>query len=147
MTDPSRSAEAHAAAAELRQQLGRVRRRLRVEEQFPDFSWPQIAVLTRLERHGPATVTALAKAEGVRSQSMGETVMPLKAAGHVVGAPDPADGRQTVLSITDSGRALLRTGRSAWEDWLTDAILQRLTPDEQHHLATTIGLIGRLVDP
>ena len=57
--------------------------------------------LGRLSREGPLTVTALARAEGVRPQSMGATVAVLEAQGLVAGAPDPADGRQTLLSLTE----------------------------------------------
>ncbi len=62
-------------------------------------------MLGRLERDGPATLTALARVENMRSQSMGAIVGPLEEAGFVAGAPDPNDGRQTVLSITALGRA------------------------------------------
>ena len=47
------------------------------------------AVMAAYEE-GPATVTSLARAEGVRPQSMGATVAALQEAGLVGGAPDPA---------------------------------------------------------
>src|SRR5690348_15515231 len=96
-------------AGELRVVLSQLNRRLRDEAQFGDFTWSQIKALTRLERDGPATVTALAQAEGVRPQSMGATVAVLKEAGLVSGAPDPTDGRQTVLSLTPACLDKLRT--------------------------------------
>jgi DNA-binding MarR family transcriptional regulator len=36
----------------------------------------------------------------MRPQSMGSAVALLEAAGFVSGAPDPSDGRQTILSLT-----------------------------------------------
>ncbi|HEY0780561.1 MAG TPA: MarR family transcriptional regulator [Gemmatirosa sp.] len=57
-------------------------------------------VILRLERDGPASVAELARAEGVRPQSMGATVAVLEAAGLVDGTPDPTGGRRTVLSLT-----------------------------------------------
>jgi DNA-binding MarR family transcriptional regulator len=134
-------------AGELRIVLGRLGRRLRDEGQFGDFTWSQLKVLTRLEREGPATVTALASAEGVRPQSMGATVAVLREAGLVSGAPDPSDGRQTVLSLTPACRERLRAVRAAKDDWLSRAIRTRLSPREQDELAAGLDLLKRLVDP
>jgi DNA-binding MarR family transcriptional regulator len=134
-------------AGELRIVLGRLSRRLRDESQFGDFTWSQLKVLTRLERDGPATVTALATAEGVRPQSMGATVAVLKEAGLVNGTPDPADGRQTVLSLTPACVAKLKAVRAAKEDWLSRALGTRLSRGERQELAASLELLKRLVDP
>lgn len=107
--DPE-AVRALALAGELRVVVGRLKRRLREQAHFGDLSWTQVRVLSRLEREGPATVTALARAEGMRPQSMGETVAALKAAGFVSGAPDPSDGRQTVLSLTPSCAEAIQRG-------------------------------------
>ena len=45
----------------------------------------------------------LACAEGMRPQSMNTVIADLDAAGLIRGAPDPADGRRTVISLTDAG--------------------------------------------
>lgn len=136
-----------AMAAELRVLLGQLKRRLRQEAHVGDFTVSQMSVLSRLEREGPATVTALARAEGVRPQSMGATVAVLETAGLVNGTPDPADGRQTILSLTAACRETIRAGRVAREDWLSRAIQTRLAAAEQQELATGIALLRRLVDP
>jgi DNA-binding MarR family transcriptional regulator len=64
----------------------------------------------------------------------------------VTGAPDPADGRQTILSLTDACREWIKASRAAREDWLFRAIRTKLTPMEQEELATTVALLNRLVD-
>jgi DNA-binding MarR family transcriptional regulator len=135
-----------ALAVELRALLGKLNRRLREQANRGDLTWPQASVLTRLERDGPATVTTLARAEGVRPQSMGATVAALEAAGHVIGAPDPADGRQTILSLTPACREWIQAGRAAREDWLFRAIRTKLASGEQDELAIAIELLERLVD-
>ncbi len=111
-----------------------------------DFTPSQIAVLIRLENEGSQTVTALARAAGVRSQSMGATVAVLEAAGLVAGEPDPADGRQTILSLTDACREWVQANRAAREDWLFHAIQTTLTPAEQAELAAGVELLKRLVN-
>lgn len=139
-------AEALALAGNLRLVLGRLKRRLREETQLGELSWTQMRVLASLDREGPTTVSSLARAEGMRPQSMGELVAALKSARFVVGEPDPADGRQTVLSLTDAGREHVKRARAAREDWLAHAINGRLTAEEQRQLAKSLELIQRLVD-
>ncbi|AMP14982.1 MarR family winged helix-turn-helix transcriptional regulator [Collimonas pratensis] len=143
--DPE-NASASAMAVELRVLLGRLSRRLREQSHAGDFTGAQKSVLLRLERDGPATVTTLAKAEGVRPQSMGATVAVLEAAGLVAGAADPADGRQTILSLTDACREMIRASRAAREDWLFHAIQTKFAPHELTQLASSIELLQRLSD-
>src|SRR6202030_2553037 len=87
---------ASALTAELHALIGKLKRRLREQASAGDLTQSQLAVLGHLDRLGPTTVTALAKLEGVRSQSMGATVAALEAAGMVKGSSDPNDGRQTI---------------------------------------------------
>jgi DNA-binding MarR family transcriptional regulator len=135
---------ASAMAGELRVVLGRLSRRLREQSHAGDFTGTQKSVLLRLERDGPATVTTLAKAEGVRPQSMGATIAVLEAAGLVAGAADPADGRQTILSLTEACREMVRASRAAREDWLFHAIQTKFAPHELAQLASSIALLQRL---
>src|ERR1700730_5716483 len=139
-SDPE-AARASALAAELRVLIGKLKRRLREEAHSGDLTLSQTSVLSRLEREGPATVTTLARAEGVRPQSMGATVSALEVAGFVSGAPDPADGRQTILSLTTACRQWIKASRAAREDWLFRAIRTTLTPGEQEQLAATVELL------
>ncbi len=131
-------------AADLRMLSGKLSRRLREEGNLGDFTWTQMKVLSRLERDGPATVTALAQAEGMRPQSMSTTIAALKAAGLISGTADPHDGRQTILSLTAACRDSIRAARAAREDWLMHAIRTRLKPQEHEQLATAIELLERL---
>jgi len=137
---------ASALAGELRVLLGKLSRRLREQSNPGDLSWSQKSVLLRLEREGPATVTTLARAEGVRPQSMGATVATLEEAGLVSGSPDPTDGRQTILSLTAKCRERISASRAAKEDWLFHAIQTKLSPEEQEELATILPLLNRLAD-
>ncbi|MBB5461971.1 DNA-binding MarR family transcriptional regulator [Paraburkholderia sp. Clong3] len=138
--------ELHTLAEDLRVLTGKLRRRLREESHVGDFTPSQVQVLNLLEREGPATVTSLARAHGMRPQSMGETLAVLKAAGLVSGTPDPNDGRQTVLSLTPSFRKKVKASRAAREDWLYRTIQTRFTAAEQQQLATGVDLLKRLVD-
>jgi DNA-binding MarR family transcriptional regulator len=88
----------------------------------------------------------LARAEGVRPQSMRMTVAALEAAGVVSGKPDPKDGRQTLLSLTPSFLKIVRAGRAAREDWLFRALRAQLSLREREQLAAAVKLLGKLAD-
>lgn len=91
-------------------------------------------------------MTSLARAEGMRPQSMGATVSALEAAGLVNGSPDPEDGRQTILSLSPACREWIKAGRAAKEDWLFRAIQSKLSPEEQGELAKGVELLKRLAE-
>lgn len=133
-------------AGELRVALGQLSRKMRSKSDLGDYTHSQGAVLVRLERDGPATISELARAEGVRPQSMAATVAALQEAGYVVGTSDPTDGRKTLQSLTDHTRDLVVTLRIAKEDWLMRAIRTTLTPDERAQLAASIPLLRRLAE-
>lgn len=135
-----------ALASEVRVTIGKLMRRLREQASPGELTWPQMSVLGRLDRDGPATVSALARAEGVRPQSLGATVSVLEAAGLVAGSADPNDGRQTVLSLTPACRKLLKDNRAAREDWLLRAMRAQLTPAERSDLSSLLTLLKRLAD-
>ena len=139
-------AQTLALAAELRVAISNLKRRFRDQAKLGDLTWSQLCVISRLDREGPATVTALARLEGVRPQSMGATVSALEIAGLVRGSSDPADGRQTILSLTDACQEWLKAGRAAKEDWLSRAIQTKLAPAEQEELAHAVKLLKRLVE-
>ncbi|MFM2087596.1 MAG: hypothetical protein RLZZ237_2465 [Pseudomonadota bacterium] len=131
-------------ASELRILVGKLRRRLREEGHMGDISMSQASVLGWLERDGPATVSSLARADGMRPQSMSAIVLALSEAQMVTGSPDPQDGRQTIWSLTDTCRAWIRESRAAREDWLAHNIESRLTADEITELNRAIELLKRL---
>jgi len=148
MDDPNepRSVRAAALATELRATLGKLKRRLREQAGVGELTPSQVSVLLRLEKDGAATASSLARAEGMRPQSMASVVAALGTAGLVSGAPDPKDGRQTLLSLTDACRKWVEEGRAARQDWLTRALAARLSHEELGEVAKAVALLRRLVD-
>jgi DNA-binding MarR family transcriptional regulator len=133
-------------AQDLRTLVGKLKRRLREQAHVGDLTPSQVSVLLRLEKDGAATASSLARAEGMRPQSVAPLIAALEGAGLVSGSPDPADGRQTLLSLTDACRKWIEEGRAARQDWLTRTIQARLSPQEQDELAKVVVLLKRLVD-
>ena len=130
-------------ASELRVVLGQLMRRLRAEHRFPISHG---AVLGRLDRQGPLSTVELASAERVRPQSMGQTLAELETQGLVSRRPDEADGRRTLLELTDAGRQMLAEDRGRREGSLAQAIEQEFSAEEQEVLAQAIPLLARLTE-
>jgi DNA-binding MarR family transcriptional regulator len=137
---------ASALALKMRTLFGKLKRKLRDQAGHEDFTSSQAAVLLRLEKDGSATASNLARAEAMRPQSMSAVIAPLEAAGLVKGAPDPNDGRQTLLSLTSKCRDLIQKRRTAKQDWLTRTILAKLSAQEQEQLATALDILARLTE-
>ena len=130
-------------ASELRVVIGQLVRRLRAEH---SFSLAQGAVLGRLDREGARSTSDLASAERVRPQSMAQTVSELEEGGLISRRPDPADGRRALLELTAEGRETLEAERRQRVGWLTDAISEQLTEEEQAALGEAVSLLARLAD-
>jgi DNA-binding MarR family transcriptional regulator len=134
-------------ATALRVAIGTFHRRLRqVPAVDGDLSTPELTALSRLDREGPATSSALARAEQVSPQAMGMTVSGLERRGLVEKQPDPGDGRRTVLSLTPEGRQVVLTKRSARTQQLAKALADGFTPEELTILLRAAPLIERLTE-
>ncbi len=132
-------------ATELALALGTLVRRLRATtpSQAHELSWTQKAVMLRLEAEGPATTADLARAEGVKPQSMGAIVTALEEMGFVERTPHPTDGRQMYVALSARGASMRNEIGVAKRTWLAAAI-QRLDAGEKENLAAAIALIKRL---
>lgn len=139
--DPS----AEQVANDLAGVVGRLLRRLRSSSSESLLTPTQRSVLARLEDGGPATTAALARAEFVRPQSMRLTLGALEEQGLVERAPDPDDGRKSVMSITGDGRTTLAQVRAAKRNWLAEAIAAELDGAERRTVAEATVLLDRLV--
>jgi DNA-binding MarR family transcriptional regulator len=138
---PQPSSQVVRAASELRLVLGQLVRRLRAEYAFPVA---QASVLSRLDREGPQTTSALAATERVRPQSMAQTLADLEAEALVSRRPDPEDRRQVLIELTARGSERVAESRGRREDWLAAAIAAELSPEEQQALLSTVPLLQRL---
>lgn len=137
---------ASAIALEIRSVFRKVKLHLRGHGQHGDLTPSQVAVVLRLEEGGPATVSSLARAEGMRPQSMSAVMTPLQQAGLVGGMPDPNDGRQTLMSLTPKCLKWLKEGRAARQDWLARKILEKLSVQEQEKLRAALSLLTKLTE-
>src|SRR5579863_9832473 len=110
------------AATSLRRGTMRLGRRMRFERPEPSVTSAELSVLGLLYRRGPMSAGALAWAERVQPQSLTRTLAALEERGVVHRQPDPADRRRSVLSITESGRAVVDADVAQRDRWLAMAI-------------------------
>lgn len=134
--------ETASLATELRVVLGRLVRRLRAEHRLPVS---QATVLSRLEREGACSVSDLAGAEGMRPQSMAQTVADLESDGLVRRRPDPHDRRRALVELTPVGRRTLLTERQRREGWLARE-LSALSEGERAIVREALELFTRLTE-
>jgi DNA-binding MarR family transcriptional regulator len=133
------------AVADLTQAIGQLIRRMRAVGSTHELSWSQTMVMGRLAKEGPATTADLARAEGVKPQSMGATIAALEEMGMVARRPHPTDGRQFTIELTDEGAAVRTTAKDAKRTWLVQAIAQ-LDDEERETLFAAGEIIKRLVE-
>jgi len=95
---------------------------------------------------GSATTADLARWEEISPQAMGTTIAALERRGLVGRAPDPTDGRRSILTITAEGVALVRATRGELTDRLTAALDEHFTTDEMELIRAAAPLIERLAE-
>ncbi len=131
--------------AELRVSLMRVARRLRSEKSDAELSDAQFSVLALLDRGGPLTPRALAELERVQPPSMTRTLAGLTERELVERQPDPHDGRQVIVRLTEAGRLAVKETRRRRDAWLSRR-LNELTPKERAVLAEASEILRRIAD-
>ena len=132
------------SARDLRVVLSRLRRRIREVATDEDLTPSQESALTLVGKHGAATASALASAEGVRPQSMAATLAALDQHGLIRRSPDPEDGRRQLVTLTESGRARIEDNRQVREEWLARAFEDRYTETERRTILDALTLMERL---
>ena len=114
-------------AGALHVSVGLLLRRLRQARAEGELTLPETAALARLDRGGPATSAALARAEQISPQSMGATLGALEAARPRRAArPTPTTAGGWSCRVTDAGRQVAAR------------------PPQRAHRAARAGAVGRL---
>lgn len=132
------------AVSDFAHSIGILVRRVRAAAASHELSLTEAAVMKRLDKNGAATTADLARAEGMKPQSMGTTIAALEEMGIVERRPHPTDGRQVNIVLTDKGTALHKQTRAVKLTWLAEAIAQ-LDKQEQETLFAASEIIKRLV--
>ena len=133
-------------ASELRRAVSRLHRRLR--SLGPDDGMPltKLSVLGQLFDRGPLTAGKIATLERVLPQSLTRTFNDLEADGLARRAPDPTDGRRSLLELTAAGRRALAREMRPRVEWLDGTMAAVLTPLECEIVRLATPLLARLAE-
>jgi DNA-binding MarR family transcriptional regulator len=128
---------------QVRSAVGRLYRRFRSERPEGSLGDAALAILTRLHKHGPQTLTELSEHDRVSPASMSQTVNRLTSAGYAVRTRDPDDRRKVLFSTTAEGDELASAARAQRNAWL-DQRLQALSAEDRAVIARATALLSRL---
>lgn len=138
--------EAYETAVALRRASTRLALRLRAERSGDGLGSTGVAVLGQLHRRGSLTASEIAAAERVQPQSLTRVLAGLEEQELISRRQDANDRRRQTIELTRQGQQLLQEHMRSSDDWLADAIAQRLNPTEQAVLRLAAGILDQLLD-
>jgi DNA-binding MarR family transcriptional regulator len=132
-------------AAHLRTAIVRTARRLRQEAaaETSGLTPTSVAALATIERHGPLTPSEIAAIERVKRPTITRTLGCLEREGLIDRAPDPADGRSSLVSVNGAGRERLRRLRGRKNAYLARR-MRDLTDEEVETLEWAAEILERM---
>ena len=131
-------------ATRLRLAIARSARRLR-QEAGTDLSPSLTSALATIDRYGPLTPTELAARERVQRPTVTRISCRLEERGLVTRAPDPADGRSALITVTPAGQQLLAEIRTRKDAFLSERI-EALTPQDRATLERAAALLEGMLE-
>jgi DNA-binding MarR family transcriptional regulator len=129
----------------LEQEVGVMIRRIRrvigerARAVHPDLQSSSYLMLSWLDQHGPMRASAMAESFGIDKGAISRQVQHLMELGLVDRAPDPEDGRATLVSASAVAVEHLRDVHSDRRRWLDE----RLGDWSSDDLARLVDLLGR----
>ena len=134
-------------AASLRLTLNRIVKVMRRETRNDgQLSLTERSTLGLLYPDVQLAPTDIARAEKVTTQSMSQVVNHLAELNFIARMPSAEDGRKTLLSLTDLGRARVEQARQEKQEWLAKALHEKVTNAEKSLLVDALKILTKLVD-
>jgi DNA-binding MarR family transcriptional regulator len=130
-------------ASVLRLSLLRAARRIRSQRVNTAVTLSQLSALATVGKCGPMSAGELAGIERVQPPSMTKILASLEGEGWVARAPHPEDRRQSIISITEAGRALLDEETRARDEWLATRLVD-FSAEELAILSDAVTVLDRL---
>jgi DNA-binding MarR family transcriptional regulator len=131
-------------ASALRPSVMRLARRLRqMRDESLDLNSNQLSAMSVLLNSGDQLMGELAAQEKVQPPSMTRIVNGLEERGLVARRVHPQDKRQSVVTLTDSGRQVLLANRRRRDQWLAKRLAE-LSPEEREILRKCVGILEKV---
>lgn len=134
-------------AAAVRTVIHRVVKMLRrkVNTESP-FSLTERSVMGSLYHQGELPPSTLAQLEKVTTQSMSQIINNLCEAGMIHKAPSGGDKRMVLLSLTPAGRAYVEDNRQRKQEWLANALQQKVNAGEKDVLMEAMKILIKIIE-
>jgi DNA-binding MarR family transcriptional regulator len=135
------------SAARLRMAIVRTARRLRQEASGAgsELTPTAVSALASVERHGPLTPSELAQIERIKRPTATRILRGLLEADLVDRAPDPADGRSTLVNVNAAGRERLRRLRGRKNAYLARR-MRDLPEEDRRTLERAAEILERILE-
>jgi DNA-binding MarR family transcriptional regulator len=131
--------------ANLRRAVTRLSRRMRAQRSTHALSANKLGVLSYLFHHEGSSPGEIATAERLQPQSLSKLLAELESEGLTTRVRNVNDRRQSVLSLSEAGREMLRQDMKERDRWLSLA-LSNLTETEGQVLQIAVRIIERLAE-
>jgi DNA-binding MarR family transcriptional regulator len=99
-----------------------------------------------LQQYKELLPSELASMEKITNQSMSQVLSHLSDLGYISRKTSDIDKRKVLVSLTKSGENMLTQMRSERDEWLSRAIEETCSPEEQEYLWRALGPLKKLVD-
>jgi DNA-binding MarR family transcriptional regulator len=143
----NRTAVNEGDVADLAHVLERTTSWLRRSTRGEEWNTVALSVLDELDRGGPRRITELSTLERSSQPGMTGIVGRLEAAGLVLRAPDPTDGRAVLVSATRAGRTYIAERHAVRAAFVADRITSLSDDDRRALLAATSALAALIEGP
>jgi DNA-binding MarR family transcriptional regulator len=132
-------------ASSLRSVVSLMHKRLRKQVNTPvSYSMSEALTLSHLCNSESLSPSELAGLIWVKTQSMSEVLAHLLEQNLVTKTQSQTDKRKFEVSITEEGRRVVDQSRYERDEWLSNAIENKLTATEKKTLADAIKLMEKL---
>ena len=132
-------------ASTLRPSLLKLTRIVRNQRVDLAVTLTQLSAMGTLKKLGPLSAGELATWERVQPPSMTKVLASLEELKFITRTVHPADKRQAVITLTDSGRELLDSESKSREAWLSRQ-LEKLSVEERDLLRRVIPVLDKLAE-
>lgn len=134
-------------ASELRTIVSRLMKKLRSKSSVTGrLSLTERSVIKTLDQHKELLPSELAAMEKVTTQSMSQILNRLFALGYISRRSSDTDKRKIIITLSAGGRDLLHQTRNERDEWLSKAISETFSENEQEMLSKLMKPLSRLVD-
>ena len=124
--------------------IGQLTRRLRSAR--GGLSHSLLSTLVSVAKHGPLRLADLAQAELVSAPSITRLIAELEGKLLVSRTPDPADGRASLIQVTDAGLEAVQVARRVRQQMVAE-LLEPLSADEVASIEAALPALERLIEP